>query len=435
MKTTHAPTARAVALDVLEAVLDAGRPLDDAIGDHPDLARLAVRDRAFARNLVATCLRRRGQIEALINHCLERPLQAKGRVASNLLRLGAGQLLFLATPPHAAVHETVSLALARGQSPYKGLINAVLRRLGREGPALIAAQDAARLNTPDWLWSAWEKAYGNAACRRIAEAHLGEPRLDLTVRSQAEHWAERLGGTVLPTGSVRCRPKGPIDRLEGYDDGAWWVQDAAASLPARLLGPVAGRRIIDLCAAPGGKTAQLAAAGARVIAVDRSEARLDRLRRNLERLHLSVETVAASAETWRPDTPADAVLLDAPCSATGTIRRHPDVAWLKTADDVTGLGEPQSRLLGAAIEMVRPGGVIVYCVCSLQPEEGADRVRNFLASGAPVERSPVRPEEICGLDEMVDPAGALQSLPFHLGEDGGVDGFHAVRLTRLGPGT
>jgi 16S rRNA (cytosine967-C5)-methyltransferase len=435
MKTTHAPTARAVALDVLEAVLDAGRPLDDAIGDHPDLARLAVRDRAFARNLVATCLRRRGQIEALINHCLERPLQAKGRVASNLLRLGAGQLLFLATPPHAAVHETVSLALARGQGPYKGLINAVLRRLGREGPALVAAQDAARLNTPDWLWSAWEKAYGNAACRRIAEAHLGEPRLDLTVRSQAEHWAERLGGTVLPTGSVRCRPKGPIDRLEGYDDGAWWVQDAAASLPARLLGPVAGRRIIDLCAAPGGKTAQLAAAGARVIAVDRSEARLDRLRRNLERLHLSVEMVAASAETWRPDTPADAVLLDAPCSATGTIRRHPDVAWLKTADDVTGLGEPQSRLLGAAIEMVRPGGVIVYCVCSLQPEEGADRVRNFLASGAPVERSPVRPEEICGLDEMVDPAGALQSLPFHLGEDGGVDGFHAVRLTRLGPGT
>jgi 16S rRNA (cytosine967-C5)-methyltransferase len=316
-------------------------------------------------------------------------LQAKGRVASNLLRLGAGQLLFLATPPHAAVHETVSLALARGQSPYKGLINAVLRRLGREGPALIAAQDAARLNTPDWLWSAWEKAYGNAACRRIAEAHLGEPRLDLTVRSQAEHWAERLGGTVLPTGSVRCRPKGPIDRLEGYDDGAWWVQDAAASLPAR----------------------------------------------HLERLHLSVETVAASAETWRPDTPADAVLLDAPCSATGTIRRHPDVAWLKTADDVTGLGEPQSRLLGAAIEMVQPGGVIVYCVCSLQPEEGADRVRNFLASGAPVERSPIRPAEIGGLDEMVDPAGALQSLPFHLGEDGGVDGFHSVRLTRLGPGT
>ena len=435
MKTTYAPTARAVALDVLEAVLDAGRPLDDAIGDHPDLARLAVQDRAFARNLVATCLRRRGQIEALIDHCLERPLQAKGRTAGNLLRLGAGQLLFLATPPHAAVHETVSLVLARGQSPYKGLINAVLRRLGREGPALVAAQDAARLNTPDWLWSAWEKAYGNAACRRIAEAHLSEPRLDLTVRSEPEHWAERLGGTVLPTGSVRCRPKGPIDRLEGYGDGAWWVQDAAASLPARLLGPIAGRRVIDLCAAPGGKTAQLAAAGARVTAVDRSEARLDRLRRNLERLRLSAETVAVSAETWRPAEPADAVLLDAPCSATGTIRRHPDVAWLKTADDVAGLARVQSSLLGAAAEMVRPGGVIVYCVCSLQPEEGADRMRNFLAGGAPVKRIPVRPAEIGGLGEMVDAAGALQSLPFHLGEDGGVDGFHAVRLARQRTGT
>ncbi len=428
------PTARAVALDVLEAVLDGARPLDDAIGDHPDLARLAVRDRAFARNLVATVIRRRGQIEALVDHCLERPLGPKGRRAGHLLRLGAGQLLFLATPPHAAVHETVSLALARGQGPYKGLINAVLRRLGREGPALVAAQDAARLNTPDWLWSAWRKAYGEATCRRIAQAHLQEPRLDLTVLGEPGPWAERLGGTVLPTGGVRCRPKGPIEGMAGYDEGAWWVQDAAASLPARLLGPVAGRRVIDLCAAPGGKTAQLAAAGARVIAVDRSEARLDRLRRNLKRLRLSAETVAATAETWRPDEPADAVLIDAPCSATGTIRRHPDVAWLKTAADVTGLARVQSRLLGAALDMVRPGGLVVYCVCSLQPEEGAERVRDFLAGGAPVERVPARPAEIGGLDEMIDADGALQSLPCHLGEDGGVDGFHAVRLARQ-PGT
>ncbi len=430
MKSETTPTARAVALDVLEAVFDGARPLDDAIGGHPDLTRLAVRDRAFARNLVATCLRRRGQIEVLIDHCLERPLRAKGRTARNLLRLGAGQLLFLATPPHAAVNETVSLALARGQGPYKGLINAVLRRLGREGPALVAAQDAARLNTPDWLWSAWEKTYGNATCRRITEAHLKEPSLDLTVRGGAETWAERLGGTVLATGSVRCRPKGPIEAMKGFADGAWWVQDAAASLPTRLLGPLAGRRVIDLCAAPGGKTAQLAAAGARVIAVDRSRARLDRLRRNLERLRLSAETVAAAAETWHPDEPADAVLLDAPCSATGTIRRHPDVAWLKSPKDVAGLADVQSRLLGAAVDMVRPGGVIVYCVCSLQPEEGAERVREFLATGAPVERSPVQPEEIGGLDEMIDERGALQSLPFHLGDAGGVDGFHAVRLTR-----
>jgi 16S rRNA (cytosine967-C5)-methyltransferase len=432
MKTAPVPTARTVALDVLEAVLDGARPLDDAIGDHPDLALLALRDRAFARNLVATCLRRRGQIEALIDHCLERPLRAKGRRARNLLRLGVGQLLFLATPPHAAVNETVTLALARGQGPYKGLINAVLRRLGREGPALALAQDAARLNTPDWLWSAWKKAYGKAACRRIAEAHLKEPSLDLSVLGQAQAWARRLGGAVLATGSVRCRPKGPVEAMDGFADGAWWVQDAAASLPVRLLGPLAGRRVIDLCAAPGGKTAQLAAAGARVTAVDRSENRLGRLRRNLERLRLSAETVAAPAETWRPDEPADAVLLDAPCSATGTIRRHPDVAWLKSPEDVAGLAGVQSRLLGAALEMVRPGGVIVYCVCSLQPEEGAGRVQEFISSGAPVERRPIAPGEIGGLDEMIDHEGALQSLPFHLGDAGGVDGFHAVRLIRAG---
>ena len=435
MGTAIAPTARAVALDLLAAVLDAGRPLDDAFADHPDLARLAVRDRAFARNLVATCLRRRGQIEALIDHCLDRPLPAKGRGVRNLLSLGAGQLLFLETPPHAAVHETVSLAQARGQGPYKALINAVLRRLGREGPAVVAAQDAPRLNTPDWLWAAWTEAFGGAACRRIAEAHLGEPSLDLTVLDKAEEWAKHLGGTVLPTGGVRCRPKGPIEGMAGFAEGAWWVQDAAASLPARLLGPVAGRRVVDLCAAPGGKTAQLAAAGAQVIAVDRSEARLGRLRRNLERLGLTAETVTAAAETWRPDRPADAVLLDAPCSATGTIRRHPDVAWLKTADDVARLAEIQSRLLAAAVEMVRPGGLVVYCVCSLQPEEGADRVRHLLAGGAGVRRVPVRAEEIGGQGEMIDATGALQSLPFHLGEEGGVDGFHAVRLARLGSET
>jgi 16S rRNA (cytosine967-C5)-methyltransferase len=226
-----------------------------------------------------------------------------------------------------------------------------------------------------------------------------------------------------------------VDALPGYADGAWWVQDAAAALPARLLGDVADRRVIDLCAAPGGKTAQLAAAGATVTAVDRSEPRLRRLAGNLARLRLEATTVAADAAEWRPDKPADAVLVDAPCSATGTIRRHPDVPWLKRPADLAKLTALQDRLLRAAIEMTAPGGCIVYCTCSLEPAEGPARIAALIESGAPVEPIPIRPEEIGseigGLSELVTPTGELRTLPCHLPELGGLDGFYAARLRRL----
>ncbi len=220
--------------------------------------------------------------------------------------------------------------------------------------------------------------------------------------------------------------------LPGFGEGAWWVQDAAAALPVRLLGDVAGRPVLDLCAAPGGKTAQLASLGARVTALDRSQRRLARLKDNLARLSLSAETRVADAESWRPAAPAPFVLLDAPCTATGAIRRHPDVAHLKTRDHVVRLASLQERLLAAAVHMLGPGGVLVYCTCSLEPQEGEQQVARLLAAGAPVRRRPIEPAEIGGLAECITPDGDLRTLPCHLGSKGGLDGFYAARLVRAG---
>jgi 16S rRNA (cytosine967-C5)-methyltransferase len=434
-KPQHA-NPRLIALQILQSVLDQGRPLDEALSAHAGLGRLEARDRGFVRNLVATTLRRLGQIDALIDHCLDRPLKPKLAELRQVLRLGACQLAFLGTPAHAAVSTTVELARGPRLAAHRGLVNAVLRRLTREAPELVAAQDAARLDTPDWLWDAWTAAYGEAAARAIASSHLGEPPLDLSVRGDGPAraaWAGKLDAEVLPNGTLRLPPgRGEVTRLAGYDEGAWWVQDAAAALPARLLGPVEGRRVIDLCAAPGGKTAQLAAAGAEVTAVERSASRLAQLRKNLARLGLEATTVAADATTWRPRDPADAVLLDAPCSATGTLRRHPDIAHLKGPEQIAALTEIQDRLLAAAAEMVRPGGLLVYAVCSLQPEEGPARIAALLAAGAPFARFPLEASELPELEPAITAEGELRTLPCHWAERGGLDGFYACRLRRAG---
>jgi 16S rRNA (cytosine967-C5)-methyltransferase len=423
---------RGVALQLLRAVLERGQALDAALAENPRFAALAPRDRSFARLLVVSLLRRLGQLDAAIDHCLERPLKPKLAAVRDLLRLGAVQLLFLETPPHAAVSTTMALARHPRLAGQKGLINAVLRRLSREGADLVAAQDAARLNTPDWLWESWAAAYGEARARAIAEIHLVEPPLDLSVKRDPETWAQTLAARLLPGGSLRLSSAGgEITRLAGFEAGAWWVQDAAAALPARLLGQVDAQSIVDLCAAPGGKTAQLAAAGARVTAVDHSPVRLKRLEANLQRLGLDATTVVADARRWRPDAMADAVLLDAPCSATGTIRRHPDIARLKTPDAIAPLARLQDELLDAAVEMVRPGGRIVYAVCSLQPEEAQSRIQALLARRAAVARLPLDRRELPGLEELISPEGDLRSLPCHLADCGGMDGFYACRLTKI----
>jgi 16S rRNA (cytosine967-C5)-methyltransferase len=314
----------------------------------------------------------------------------------------------------------------------KALVNAVLRRLSREGEELAVTQDAARLNTPDWLWQSWCAAYGELTTRAIAAAHFRDPPLDLAIRDRdaAQDWAARLHGAVLPTGTVRVQTGGVVIELPGYEDGAWWVQDAAASLPVRLFGDVAGKTVIDLCAAPGGKTAQLAAAAAHVVAVDRSAARLKRLQDNLARLSLPAECIVADAGSWRPAAPAAFILLDAPCSSTGTVRRHPDIPHLKSPDDVTRLAAIQARLLDGAVAMLAPGGMLVYGVCSLEAEEGPRQVEQLLARGAPLRRMPVTTAEIGGVGQCITRDGDLRTLPCHLGDKGGLDGFYAARLVK-----
>ncbi|HTT81306.1 MAG TPA: transcription antitermination factor NusB [Stellaceae bacterium] len=425
-----APSARQIALDLVGTVLRRKRSLDEAIEEHATMGELPVRDRAFARLLVATVLRRLGQIDEMIAGCLNTPLAPRAAVIHDVLRLGIAQLLFLRTPPHAAVATSVDLAHHRGFLTHKGLVNAVLRRLSVEGAGRIERQDAARLNTPGWLWESWNRAYGEQRARAIAEAHLKEAPLDLTLRSDDGAWCEKLQAIRLPTGSLRRPAGGSVTSLPGYAEGAWWIQDAAASLPVRLFNGIAGCDVVDLCAAPGGKTAQLASAGARVTAIDRSARRLDRLVANLHRLSLPVSPIAADAMTWRPEQPVDAVLLDAPCTTTGAIRRHPDVPHLKQPEDVARLAVVQENLLRAAVDMLRPGGTLVYCTCSLEPEEGPDRVAALLQSGSPIERRPIASSQIGAPPEWLTPQGDLRTLPCHLPEFDGIDGFYAARLVK-----
>ncbi len=430
--------ARRIAADIVDGVLRRRRALDeqfDGAGANAALASLADRDRALTRALVATVLRRLGTLRHLLGLFLDRgpPPQAP-RVETALL-IGAAQILFLDVPDHAAVDLAVRVVQAdRAASHFAGLVNAVLRRVAREGGARLAALDATVLDTPSWLLARWIGSYGEPIAHAIAAANGREPALDLTVKSDPESWAARLGGRVLPTGSVRTIARGAVTALPGFGDGAWWVQDAAAALPARLIGDVRGQRVADLCAAPGGKTAQLAAAGAQVTAVDRAPARLGRLAENLSRLSLTAELVCADVADWQAEQKFDAVLLDAPCSSTGTIRRHPDVPWLKTAAEIDELGAVQRRLIERAAALIKSGGTLIYCTCSLEPEENEDAVADLIARDASMWRVPIGAAEIFGHGEFISREGDLRTLPCQLPDAdsrfAGCDGFYAARLKK-----
>ncbi|MFI5408132.1 RsmB/NOP family class I SAM-dependent RNA methyltransferase [Kaistia sp. UC242_56] len=427
--------ARLAATTALMAVLVDHRPLDSAIDatDGP-FETLDPRERGLARAILGIALRRRGQIDDALGRFLDKALPRKSGPLPAILHVAAAQILFMDVPDHAAVSIAVETAEAdRDARHFKGLVNAVLRRLTEQRDAILASQDEVRLNVPDWLYERWVKDYGAETTQAIAAAHLLEPSLDLSVKSDPEGWAEKLGGIVLPTGSVRLIAHGPIDALPGFAEGQWWVQDAAAALPAKLLGKVEGLDVADLCAAPGGKTAQLAAAGAKVMAVDINEGRLQRVRENLSRLKLQIGTIAADVETWQPNRLFDAILLDAPCSATGTIRRHPDVAVLKRPGDIKTLANLQASLLARATSMLVSGGTLVYCTCSLEKAEGEDQVALALAN-LPLVLEPIRPEEVGGV-EAICRDGFLRTLPSDLPNAeprlSGLDGFFAARFRRL----
>jgi 16S rRNA (cytosine967-C5)-methyltransferase len=430
--------ARRAAAELLDAVFTRKHPLDEILSrslDQGAMCDLPARDRALARAIVATSLRRKGQLDRVLSHFLDRGIPAKSGTLYAILLSAAAQLVFLKTPPHAAIDLAVRLAQYDPRAKrYDKLVNALLRRVAEKGDAIAASLDTARVNTPDWLWSRWVQHWGEPRAHAIGEAQLIEPPLDLSVKEYPERWAERLHGRVLPTGSVRFLPKGRIDELPGYAEGAWWVQDAAASLPAHLLGDVAGMRVADLCAAPGGKTAQLASAGASVVAVDSSKTRLKLLARNLERLGLEAETVLADAAKWQPGERFDAVLLDAPCSSTGTIRRHPDIPYLKSPKDIAALAALQTRLLDNAASLLKPGRTLVYSTCSLEPEEGEAQIAALLARSEALRLDPITPAQLFGQADWVEALGCLRTFPYELRLDvpewSGMDGFFAARLVR-----
>src|SRR3989440_679399 len=364
--------ARRIAADILDGVLHKRRTLDDQLDGaaaHPGLKTLADRDRALMRRLVATILRRLGTLGHLLSRLLDRGIPTDAPRAQSALLIGAAQILWMDVPDHAAVDLSVRLVQSdRRAAKYAGLVNAVLRRCAREGQPLIDEVKSQTLDVPPWLLARWISHYGETLAREIAHAIGHEPSLDITVKSDAAQWASRLHGETLPTGTVRTLLQGSVTMLPGFTEGQWWVQDAAAALPARLFGDVGGKTIADLCAAPGGKTAHLAQAGAPVTAVDRSPGRMARLRDNLARLALEAETVVADATEWQGGNSKggfDGILVDAPCTSTGTIRRHPDVAWLRPEADIAALTALQKRLLQKAVALLRPGGTLVYCTCSL----------------------------------------------------------------------
>jgi 16S rRNA (cytosine967-C5)-methyltransferase len=430
--------ARVAAARAIGEVLTLSRPLEErlAVDLMQPRGALDARDRALARSIATVALRRLGTIRKALARRLEKGMPKRGGALEWTLIGAAAQILFLDTPDHAAVDLAVKATRAEPTSaPFAALANAVLRAVARDREDILAGSDPFDDDTPSWLAQRWRSNYGESVARAIAAAHRSEPTLDLSVKSDASGWAERLDGIPLPTGSVRLDTHAAVAELQGYLEGRWWVQDAAAALPARLLRPEPGMRVVDLCAAPGGKAAELAAAGVDLTTVDRSAERLKLLAANFERLRLRSDIVVADALAFDA-RPFDAVLLDAPCSATGTIRRHPDVAWIKRPGDLIPLVKLQGELLDKAIALARPGGAIVYCVCSLEPEEGEAQIAAVLRRNPDVRRLAVTPDEIGGLAECLTPSGDLRTLPCHLWTDNprrsGLDGFFAARLVRAG---
>lgn len=415
--------ARRAALDILTAALGRRAGLDEAMA-RPAFGQLAPRDRAFAMALSMAALRRLGPIDRALQARLSKePPEA----VVNILRLGVAQAFLLETPVHAAVATSVDLAASQGATrPFKGLVNAVLRGLVREPPVL----DDPETLCPPWLYARWTAAYGAEAAEAIARIIAEEPATDLTPKTPgaADAFAADLEAEVLPGGTLRTARRGDVADWPGYDEGVWWVQDASAAVPARLLETKAGEAVLDLCAAPGGKTLQLAATGADVVAVDRSPARLKRVSENLARTRLTAEVVAAEAGAWADERQFDAVLLDAPCSATGTFRRQPDVLWAARPGDIAALSAVQSRLLDSAAKRTRTGGRLIYCVCSLEPEEGEAQAAAFLARHPEFSLSPIAPGEGGAPEASLLADGTLRLLPHQ--RPGGQDGFYVARFIR-----
>ena len=431
-KNTPKNGARYIAARAVQEVLEKLTPLDLALSGQALFDQLEARDRGFARLIAATTLRRMGQIDKVLAPFVKKEPPS---YVHAVLRTGTAQILFLGTPPHAAVDAAVSL-LKRSKKTVRaaGMANAVLRRVSEQGETLLA-QTRPLDNLPAWLHISWEDAYGAQTTRAMANMLTQDPPLDISVKQDVQLWADKLDAHVLPTGTLRRDKIGDVTRLAGFADGAWWVQDISASLPVKLLGDVQGKRILDICAAPGGKTLQLAAAGARVTALDKNETRLKRVHENLTRVNLTANVIVADILRWKDPKNQkgggfDCVVLDAPCSATGTFRRRPDVIYAKSPADVASLGRLQEKLLLAAARHVRPGGVLLYCTCSLETRENEEQIAKFMKHRANFRHSCIVEADIPELAIAINAKGQLRVLPHFLQEKGGMDGFFVARFTR-----
>jgi 16S rRNA (cytosine967-C5)-methyltransferase len=458
--TTQGMTSRKIAHVLLMKVFKQKQTLEQAMNSEAKaLNALSVPDRGFVFHLAMSVLRHRGACDVLLAKYLQQPIKDSRLDITLCLYLGICQLLVLKSPAHAAVDTSVELAKSCHPA-LSGLVNAVLKKIAREGTFEGLLPSA---NTPEWMWEEWVEVYGEATAQAIATAHLGEPPLDITVKdsTQIAHWKEALGAELLPTGSLRLRDAHDVTTLAGFDEGAWWVQELAASLPVKMMGDLRGKKVLDLCAAPGGKTMQLIAAGAEVTAVDISAKRLERLQENLTRMGMKADLIAADIHKWQPadlrepmrsisgfteqgeaaktvgfgeDSPTnnkfDMILLDAPCSATGTMRRHPEIMVLRTLQDKARLVQIQHQMLCNALSWLSPEGVLIYAVCSLQQEEGEDQINALLAEGN-AKLIPLTEQDVVGMSEWLTPQGMLRTLPSHLADQGGMDGFFLARIAKI----
>ncbi len=423
--------SREQAFLILKEVLDNGTTLENAFEKHS--RGVSSVDKRFIRHLTTTTLRHLGQLDRIIDHSTKTKLGNTQMAVRHLLRLGICQLLFTQIPSHAAVNTTVNLmdqSIGKKLRYLKNTVNAVLRKVDRDRAELVKKYGNSRHNIPGWMLNRWDSRYGKETVKEIITQILQEPPLDLALLSQADvdEWAVKLNGEKLPLGGIRVKNAGNIKDLPGYEEGLWWVQDLAAQLPAHLLGARKDDELLDICAAPGGKTLQSAAKGIKVTALDISRKRLERLHENLRRLSLKAGIVELDILNFEPKRQWQYILLDAPCSSTGTIRRHPEILWGQREDKIGSLSILQAKMLDKAAALLAPGGILIYCTCSLEKEEGPDQINALLERSSTLKRKVISPGELPGLEQSILQTGDVQTLPHYFSD--GMDGFFISRLIK-----